>query len=280
VDSTSRRLGGELVAGTGIGAHAARRLGDNPGMNGAGFLDAAARQASAALDVSRRPWPLPEQPWAQSETREDVLLAHWAVPPPELTRLLPPELTLDTFGGEAWLGVVAFRVRNLRLRGLPPLPGLSSLLELEVRTYVTDGVRPGIWLFSLEASNRLLVEAAKRTHRLPAYRAQISLEADGGALALAAERDGRSFRGRYEPSGRSFSARQGTLECFLSERFALYTADGGRLYRAELHHSPWRVRRARALIEASTLVPLVLEGEPRALAAARQDMLVWPLEEL
>jgi len=249
-------------------------------MSGPGFLDAAARQAGAVLDVSRRPWPLPAEPWLQSETREDVLIAHWPAPPSELTRLLPPELELDTFGGEAWLGVVAFRVRNLRLRGLPPLPGLSTLLELEVRTYVTDGVRPGIWLFSLEATNRLLVEAAKRTHRLPAYRARISLVADGTGRALAADRDGRSFRARFELTGRPFSARQGTLERFLCERYALYTADGGRLYRAELHHSPWRLRQARASVEACTLVPLALEGDPRALAATRQDILVWPLVEL
>jgi len=255
-------------------------LGDNPGMSRPGFLDAAARQASAALDISRRPWPLPAEPWAQSETREDVLLAHWPAPPGELTRLLPPELELDTFAGESWLGVVAFRVRNLRLRGLPPLPGLSTLIELEVRTYVTDGVRPGIWLFSLEATNRLLVEAAKRTHRLPAYRARISLEADGRALALSADRDGRSFRARYERTGRPSRTKPGTLEYFLCERYALYTADGGRLYRAELHHSPWRVRPARATLELSTLVPLALEGEPHALGAAPYDLLVWPLEEL
>jgi uncharacterized protein YqjF (DUF2071 family) len=249
-------------------------------MSGPGFLDAAARQAGLARDDSLRPWPLPASPWTQAETREDVLFAHWPMPERELARLLPSELELETFAGEAWLGVVCFRVRNLRLRGLPPLPGLSSLLELETRTYVTDGARPGVWLFSLEATNRLLVEAAKRRHRLPAYPAAISLEPDGDGFEVDAVRDDLAFGARFDPAGRPFAAPAGSLERFLCERFALYTADGGRIYRAELHHSPWQIRRARATVERSTLVPLPVEGAPHALAAARQDLLVWPLEEL
>lgn len=263
-----------MAGGSGAG------WGTIPGMSGHGFLDAAARQANLALEASRRPWPLPEEPWAQAETREDVLLAHWRAPAEELVRLLPPELELERCDGDAWLGVVAFRVENLRVRGLPPLPGLSSLLEVELRTYVSDGARPGIWLFSLEASNRLLVEAAKRTHRLPAYYARIELEGAGASLRLEVQRDGRSYSARYDREGAPVAVEAGTLAHFLCERYALYTADGGRLYRAELHHQPWQLESARVRVESATLLPLALEGEPSVYRAARQDLLVWPLEEL
>jgi len=190
-------------------------------MSGEGFLDAAARQAHLALEVSGRPWPLPEGPWAQAETREDVLMSHWRVPAEELSRLVPPELELERSDGDAWIGVVAFRVRNLRVRGLPPLPGLSSLLELELRTYVSDGARPGIWLFSLEATNRLLVEAAKRTHRLPAYHARIELEAAGSALHLEAERDGLSFVASFERGRSAVAVEPGTLPVWAAFRSSL-----------------------------------------------------------
>jgi len=33
-------------------------------------------------------------------------------------------------------------------------------------------------------------------------------------------------------------------------------------------------------VETASLVPVALEGEPHVFAAARQDLLVWPLEEL
>ncbi len=166
------------------------------------------------------------------------------------------------------------------MRGLPPLPGLSSLLELELRTYVSDGTRPGIWLFSLEATNRLLVEAAKRSHRLPAYHAKIELEAEGTALRLSAQRDGLAFGARFERERRALPAEAGTIAHFLCERYALYTADGGRLYRAELHHQPWQLDPATVSVETASLVPVPLQGEARAFYAARQDLLVWPLEEL
>ena len=152
-------------------------------MSDLGFLETVARQAQAAEDLADRPWPLPEGDWQQAQTREDALFAHWRVELAELARLLPPELTLDTFGGEAWLGIVPFRLTGLRLRGLPPVPGLSSFLQLDVRTYVTFDGRPGIWLFSLDTTNPLLVEAAKRAHRLPAYRARMSAERVGDGCA-------------------------------------------------------------------------------------------------
>jgi hypothetical protein len=244
------------------------------------FLDSIARQGQLPTDVSHRPWPLPEGPWAQAQTRRDVLFAHWPVPLDDLARLLPPELPLDTFAGEAWLGIIPSRLAHLRLRGLPPMPWLSSLLQLEVQTYVTLDNRPGTWLCSLEASKPLLAEAAKRTHRLPAYHAHIEAVADGDGIRFEAERDGLAFRARYAGTGQPNAAEPGSLDHFLCERYALYTADGGRLYRAELHHAPWSLRPAVAAIEEASFSPVELAGEPHLRFAAAQDVLVWPLEEL
>ncbi len=252
------------------------------------FLGAAARQAHVLEETSHRPWPPPDRPWVHAQTRRDLLLAHWRVGLSELARLLPPGLPLDTFDGEAWLGIIPFRLTNLRLRGLPPVPGLA-FRQLDIRTYVTLDGKPGSWLFSVDASNPLLVEAAKRMHRLPAYRAHISAETDGDVHvytstsrggSYSAERDGLSFGARYRPVGDPFTAEPGSLEHFLTERYCIYTADGGRLYRAELHHPRWRLQRAEATIESSTIAPVLLEDEPHLLYAAAQDVLVWPLEEL
>jgi uncharacterized protein YqjF (DUF2071 family) len=239
------------------------------------FLGIAARQSHALDDAGDRPWPLPAEPWSQAQTRLDVLFTHWRVAPAELARLLPPDLPLDTHEGEAWLGIVAFRLANLRLRGLPPLPRLS-FAQLDIRTYVSLDDRPGVWLCSVDVSNPVLLEAAKRVHRLPAYRARIS--AEGGRYAVS--RDGLEFGVGYRPVGEERPAEPGSLERFLTERYCLYTADGGRLYRAELHHAPWRLRPAEVSIESATIAPASLEGEPHVLYTAAQDVLVWPLEEL
>jgi uncharacterized protein YqjF (DUF2071 family) len=245
-------------------------------MNEAGPLQTAVRQARTVADVSARPWPLPENEWLQAQTRCDVLLAYWPVDHDRLERLLPPELTADVFDATSWVGVSAYRVTALRVRGLPPLPGLSTFPQLELFACATADERPGLWVFSLEIGKPLLAEAAKRAHRLPAYRASINL--DGGVVAAA--RDGLSFYARYAATGAARRPSAGTREHFLTERYALYTADGGRLYRAELHHLPWSLRPAEAVVESASLAPFPPEGPPLAFAADDQDMLVWPLEEL
>jgi uncharacterized protein YqjF (DUF2071 family) len=252
------------------------------------FLGAAARQSHTLDEVEHRPWPPPDEPWSLAQSREDVLLVHWPVPLDDLARLGPPGLPIDTHEGQGWLGLAAFRLTNLRLRGLPPLPGLA-FAQVDVFTYVTLDGRPGIWLHSLDASNRVLAEAAKRSHRLPAYPAAITGPPerptdDVGATAASGSyemtRDDLAFSASFRALGGPFTVAPGSLEHFLTERYCLYTADGGRIYRAELHHAPWMLQRAEASITNVTISPVALEAMPVVLCSASQDLLVWPLEEV
>src|SRR5258708_37918474 len=101
------------------------------------------------------PWRLPRGPWIMAQRWHDVLFAHWRVPPESLRPLIPEGLGLDLFQGQAWLGVVPFRMTGVRPRLVPPLPWLSAFPELNVRTYVVAGGKPGVWFFSLDAAIRL-----------------------------------------------------------------------------------------------------------------------------
>jgi uncharacterized protein YqjF (DUF2071 family) len=218
------------------------------------------------------------------QTWENLLFAHWQVDADALRRLLPDAVRLQTHDGAAWLGMTPFRVSALRLRGTLPLPRVSSFLELNVRTYVTAGGKPGIWFFSLDASSRLAVEAARRTYKLPYFQARICAEPQEEWLEYESARTGRVFDARYRPSGDVFHAAPGSLEEFLAERYCLYTVDGrGRLYRAEIHHPPWPLQPAEAAIELNTMAPgdLALPDEGPLLHFARvQDVVIWPLERV
>jgi uncharacterized protein YqjF (DUF2071 family) len=245
------------------------------------FLTAAARQAAVMNDVGHRPWPVPDDPWVQAQTWEDLLFAHWRVDAAELARLLPPEVPPETHDGTGWLGITPFRLTNLRLRGIPPLPRLSSFPELNVRTYATVDGKPGIWFFTLDAASQLAVEAAKRTYKLPYHRSRMSAERHGSFVRYESSRANAAFSARYRGEGDLFTAEEETLEYFLTERYCLYTADGGRLYRAEIHHPPWRLQRGEAHIDLNTMSPLPLpDEEPHLLFSPRQDVVVWSLEEV
>lgn len=66
-----------------------------------------------------------------------LVFLHWAVDPGVLRAAMPEVLRdqLDTFDGQAWLGVVPFDMSGIRARGTPALPGVSAFPELNLRTY-------------------------------------------------------------------------------------------------------------------------------------------------
>jgi uncharacterized protein len=253
-----------------------------------GLLDAVqapARQGATLEADEHRPWPLPRDRWLMGQTWEDLLFAHWRAPADPVRALLPSGLELDLYEGEAWIGVTPFRLTGLRARGLPPLPFVSSFLELNTRTYVTAGGKAGIWFFGLDASSELAVLAARYGYKLPYYRADIRAERRDGWISYEARRrDPRgasaSFRARYRPSGAAVEPALHSLAHFLTERYCLYAvAAQGRLLRGEIHHLPWKLQPAEAEIDANTMAPRGVElgGEdPLLHFSARQDVVIWP----
>jgi len=250
-------------------------------MSALDFLDLPARQAAVTGVTEHRPWTLPEEPWTSAQSWVDLAFLHWPVDADELRRLVPDSVELQTFDGAAWLGIVPFLLTGLRVRGLPPIPRLSTFPELNVRTYVTHGDRPGIWFFTLDAGSTWFVEAAKRLYRLPYQHARMRCGRSGEYVHYEAARAGAAFSGRYRGDGELFHAEAGSLEEFLTERYCLYTEDGGRLYRADIHHPRWDLQRGKAVIDLNTMSPLPrLDEGPHVLFSPRQDVVVWPLQEL
>jgi uncharacterized protein YqjF (DUF2071 family) len=222
------------------------------------------------------------------QTWTDLLFAHWQVRPAALEKVVPPQLPLDTFEGGAWLGVTAFGVRNLRPRLTWPVPFLSTFPEINVRTYVSVGGRPGIYFFSLDADSALAVATARRLYRLPYFHARASIERDGETVLYESRRRSAdapapaAFRSRYQPAGECFHASPGSLDHWLSERYCLYTLEERRrVLRGEIHHPPWPLQAAEADIEMNTMateVGVELAGAPLLHYAQRQDVVFWTLE--
>ena len=66
-------------------------------------------------------------------------------------------------------GPVPFRMTNVAPRGVPALPWVSAFPELNVRTYVRVGGRPGVYFFSLDAGNPVAVGVARVMAHLPPW---------------------------------------------------------------------------------------------------------------
>ncbi len=97
-------------------------------------------------------------------------------------------MQLDRRDGDAWIGVVPFRMTGIRPRGLFAPPKLSETLELNVRTYVTVNGKPGVYFFSLDAASQLAVRVARRFFHLPYFDAHMNCHELDGRFTYASLR--------------------------------------------------------------------------------------------
>jgi uncharacterized protein len=243
--------------------------------------------------VSHRPWPLPQTRWAMTQRWNDLLFAHWPLPAAQIARLLPQGLTVDTFDGEAWVGIVPFWMDRIQIRGLPIIPGANRFPELNLRTYVreTNTNVAGVYFFSLDAANPAAVLVARTFFHLPYYWAKMSIqhrddkEFHYESQRLLTRKPAR-LRASYRGLGRMNTldqSRPGTIEHFLTERYALYTTgSGGKLHRGNIHHLPWPLELAEAEFELNELPAahgIQLPDTKPLLHYARELVVyVWSLE--
>jgi uncharacterized protein YqjF (DUF2071 family) len=195
----------------------------------------------------------------------DLLFLHWPLPPEALRPLVPPALELDLYTGRAYVTLIPFLIAESRPAGVPPALAMR-LLETNLRTYVraADG-QAGIYFFSLEASSRLAVAAARVLYGLPYFPAAMSMRKEGSRVVYASRRRGaRDARLELAWSiGATLgSAAPGTREHFLIERYALYVVRRGGLYRGRVRHRPYPL--CEAAVERLSETLLRAAGLPAA----------------
>ena len=207
------------------------------------------------LSIRKRPdgAALMHQKW------DKLLFLHWPISPREIRPLVPSPLDLDLHGGQAWIGVIPFTIRDIRPLMLPAIPVLSESHEINVRTYVQVNGVPGVWFFSLDASNSLAVLAARLGFHLPYFEADMSLEENAGSVAFTSRRTDRrappaQFAAKWEVKDALAEPDPESLDFFLTERYCLYAKNGETLLRARIHHEPWPLANAEVASFTSSMI--------------------------
>ena len=219
-----------------------------------------------------------------------LLFLHWEVPEAALRALLPPELTIDTFEGRAYVGVVPFTMRDVAPRWAPSVPGISNFHELNVRTYVHHrGKDPGVWFFSLDAAGSLAVLAARAGWDLPYHRASMNLAIDGDEVRYSSRRlwpgpKPANLRVHYRLGDVLGPAAPGTFEHFLAERYVLFARGKKGIRLGRVHHKPYPLQQATVLECEQSMVTVQglpqSEAPPHALYASGVDVDVYALERI
>lgn len=201
--------------------------------------------ARLALREEPQAAPLMYQTWAK------LLFLHWEWDASEIQRTLPEGLFVDTHGGKAYLGVTPFFMEDVRASFLPPIPGTSDFLELNVRTYVYDrNGQAGAWFYSLDCNQALAVILAKIFFSLPYKSAEMSARERSGMLEYTCHRAGSNPHEKaefhYSQSDETVGSGPGSLGFFLVERYLLfaYSRSTEKIYTARVHHAPYQLFRA------------------------------------
>lgn len=215
----------------------------------------AAPEMSDRLAARARPagTPIMHQTWGK------LLFLHWPIAPAAVRGLVPADLEIDTFEGEAWIGLTPFTAWDARPPYLPAVPLLSRWHELNLRTYVHHRGVPGVWFLALDAANPLAVVGARVGFQLPYFRARMRLQEEGERIRYTSRRlhpgaPSARFDASWIREAHLPPAEPGSREFFLIERYCLYSEYGGRLTRVRIHHRPWPLRAARLEALASTML--------------------------
>ncbi|PAY20349.1 hypothetical protein CKO51_06800 [Rhodopirellula sp. SM50] len=192
---------------------------------------------------------------AGTQRWESLLFCHWEIDAETLRPHVPAAMDLDTFQGRAYVGIVPFKMRDIRPSWLPRRLAFN-FLETNVRTYVTHNDQPGVYFFSLDASSRLAVIAARIGWALPYHYARMSADGSGDAHRYHSVRRGGAAEHRVsfrlaEQLGPSVPE---SLEHFLFERYLLFVEKKGRVFCGQVHHEPYDVWTAEVTELADQLI--------------------------
>lgn len=196
----------------------------------------------------------------------DLSFIHWRWDPEVVQSLLPPGLTVDTFDGEAWVGLVPFLMK-VGLPGGMAIPQQGTFPETNVRTYVRgpDGT-PGVWFCSLEAGRLAASATARVTYGLPYFWADMRLANAGPIWTYESTRRWPGAGPKHASAVRCGApialADQSRLERFLTARWGLYSVWRGRLLYAPVDHPAWDLHHGELLSLDDDLVGAAGLGEP------------------
>lgn len=230
-----------------------------------------------------------QKPWLAKQNWVDLLFIHYPVAVEDLRPHIPEELEIDTYEGQAWVGIVPFLGAGNKARKFGRVLSADDFLELNVRTYVTYKGVKAIYFITMDADSSMIVRTARSVTGLPYYKADMSMKAEKGRIKYESKRthDGASkdsFSCSYAPASKPFTAKPDTLTHWLTERYALLKTKNGKVIKGPIHHEPWKLQKADLKIQKNDLLSFlpdqVKETKPLVHYSETKEVLFYPFEKL
>lgn len=206
---------------------------------------------------------------ATTQRWEALSFLHWPVDPLVVQRVLPRGLRVQTYDGATYVGLVPFRMEDVRLGPLPAVPRWSTFGELNLRVYVRDAAGgEGVWFDALWCERAAFV-AVTRVAGVPYHRCRAAVpDATGDdVLRYRFVSTSRTAPVRFDARVRAHEEVDASsgLARWLTARWAAYAVRAGRTWRIPVEHEPWTLRRGsvdRLATDALQRLGLSLPAEP------------------
>ncbi|MCY4780771.1 DUF2071 domain-containing protein [Sphingobacterium sp. UT-1RO-CII-1] len=186
-----------------------------------------------------RDFPYPTGKWLYYQEWNRVLFLHWEVSYDALRALVPQDLHIDTFNGKAYISIVPFTMEKIRPRYLPSVKAISDFDEINVRTYINNNGKRGVYFLNIEAGKSISALVARTLSGLPYEKAIIHREQ--GKFTSINPYKGFQLAATYSIG--NLKKEKTKLDRWLTERYCLYLDKKDRLYRYDIHHLEWEIQK-------------------------------------
>ena len=206
--------------------------------------------------------------WIMEQDWNHVLFLHWQVDAESIRAHVP--FDLDLFDGKAVISIVPFQMERIRFPALPVLPLISSLWELNLRTYVKVNGVPGVYFFTLDTDSFLASFVANRFFHLPYRVAKMKGRVFDNTYAFSSERSQFSFKLKSEIA--SSLKEKTSLDRWATDREHLFTRTPKNIFRGTVIHENWPLQTVNSIEfedRFSCQLPIHLSQVPDEVAYCR-----------
>jgi uncharacterized protein YqjF (DUF2071 family) len=193
--------------------------------------------------TSHRPFEMPEGNWVYYQEWNRALFLHWAVPYELLRKSVPSDLNIDTFDGKCYISLVAFTMEKIRPRLLPSISYISDFDEINIRTYINNDNKKGVYFLNIEAGKSISTFVAKFLSGLPYEKSKI----ERTSKIFKSENYNKGFKLNTEFEIGDVLNRKTELDTWLTERYCLYLDKGNKLFRYDIHHKEWELKSVKII---------------------------------
>ncbi len=189
-------------------------------------------------DTNHRPYGYPSGKWNYYQEWNHALFLHWIIPFDILRPLVPQKLNLDSFKEDFYVSLVAFTMQKIRPRNLPSIKLISNFEEINIRTYINNDNKKGVYFLNIEAQKRLSAFIAKTLSGLPYEKSNIKRQNN----QFRSNNFFKNYHLDTEFKVTELLENKSALDKWLTERYCLYMNKKYHIYRHDIHHKEWKIK--------------------------------------